>query len=74
MKPSRLVALLCCAVCRYHFYEQFLSVEATCLQDHHKSTGQINFRGSRCDRVCVVVRCREAGELGRGTAAGCVHT
>jgi hypothetical protein len=32
----------------YHFYEQFLSVEATCLQDHHRSTGQYDFRSSRC--------------------------
>eukprot|EP00878_Enallax_costatus_P012942 GHUV01013515.1.p1 GENE.GHUV01013515.1~~GHUV01013515.1.p1 ORF type:complete len:189 (+),score=10.15 GHUV01013515.1:736-1302(+) len=32
----------------YHFYEQFLSIEATCLQDHHQSTGQYNFRASRC--------------------------
>ncbi|WIA39894.1 hypothetical protein OEZ86_013336 [Tetradesmus obliquus] len=31
----------------YHFYEQFLSVDATCLQDHHRSTGQYNFRSSR---------------------------
>jgi hypothetical protein len=33
----------------YHFYEQFLSVEATCLQDHHRSTGQYDFRSSRCE-------------------------
>lgn len=32
----------------YHFYEQFLSVETTCLQDHHTSTGQYNFTASRC--------------------------
>eukprot|EP00882_Tetradesmus_deserticola_P005472 GHRQ01005762.1.p1 GENE.GHRQ01005762.1~~GHRQ01005762.1.p1 ORF type:complete len:432 (+),score=179.44 GHRQ01005762.1:599-1894(+) len=31
----------------YRFYEQFLSVEATCLQDHHRSTGQYDFRSSR---------------------------
>ncbi|KAF6258085.1 hypothetical protein COO60DRAFT_1158483 [Scenedesmus sp. NREL 46B-D3] len=31
----------------YHFYEQFLSAEATCLQDHHRSTGQYDFRSSR---------------------------
>jgi hypothetical protein len=39
----------------YHFYEQFLSVEATCLQDHHRSTGQYDFRSSRCAdvRPCV---------------------
>ena len=35
--------------CRYHFYEQFLSIETSCLQDHHKSTGQFNFRASRCE-------------------------
>lgn len=39
------------AVCRYHFYEQFLSVETTCLQDHHRSTGQMNFRASRYFRA-----------------------
>eukprot|EP00879_Flechtneria_rotunda_P002598 GHRR01002799.1.p1 GENE.GHRR01002799.1~~GHRR01002799.1.p1 ORF type:complete len:441 (+),score=135.39 GHRR01002799.1:229-1551(+) len=31
----------------YRFYEQFLSVEVTCLQDHHKSAGQYNFKGTR---------------------------
>lgn len=35
----------------YHFYEQFLSVDTTCLQDHHRSTGQYNFRSSRCVEV-----------------------
>jgi len=31
----------------FHFYEQFLSIETTCLQDHHKSTGQYYFRASK---------------------------
>eukprot|EP00877_Chromochloris_zofingiensis_P014276 jgi/Chrzof1/9101/Cz03g36020.t1 len=31
----------------YDFYAQFISIETSCLQDHHKSTGQFNFRASR---------------------------
>lgn len=46
--PNLCCGVLCCVVLfRYHFYEQFLSIETSCLQDHHKSTGQFNFRSSR---------------------------
>lgn len=44
---ARLMASEHLPISVYHFYEQFLSVEATCLQDHHRSTGQMNFRASR---------------------------
>ncbi len=30
----------------YRFYEQFLSVESSCLQDHHRASGQSAFRST----------------------------
>ncbi|KAF8062893.1 VAD1 [Scenedesmus sp. PABB004] len=43
----RVVASEHLAISVYAFYEQFLSVQASCLQDHHRSTGQYDFRASR---------------------------
>lgn len=35
----------------YRFYEQFMSAQTACLQDHHKSTGQYDFESSRWDKL-----------------------
>jgi hypothetical protein len=44
---AKLVASADLPITVYQFYESFLSIETSCLQDHHVAAGQSAFRATR---------------------------
>lgn len=64
---AKLVAAADLPISVYVFYEQFLSVETTCLQDHHVAAGQTCFKASRCEERAQLL----LGNCATGNSAAC---